>query len=84
LEKRQVLLGHLVDIGAELFVWSCTLAYAESKITDAALNSAEVEKLLRKVRYFGNLSRSRLTHHYAAMRGGLDKESYRVSRDLID
>ena len=84
LEKRQVLLGLLVDIGAELFVWSCTLAYAESKITDAALNSAEVEKLLRKVRYFGNLSRSRLTNHYAAMRGGLDKESYHVSRDLID
>jgi hypothetical protein len=84
LEKRQVLLGRLVDIGAELFVWSCTLAYAETKITDASLNSADVEKLLRLVRYFGNLCRSRITSHYAALRGGLDKESYRVSRDLIN
>ena len=84
LEKRQVLLGHLVDIGAELFVWSCTLAYAETKITDASVNSADVEKLLRKVHYFGDLSRKRLANHYAAMRGGLDKESYRVSRDLME
>jgi hypothetical protein len=39
LEKRQVLLGHLVDIGAELFVWSTTLAYAETKITDSSAKS---------------------------------------------
>jgi alkylation response protein AidB-like acyl-CoA dehydrogenase len=84
LEKRQVLLGHLVDIGAELFVWSCTLAYAETRITDASVNQADVEKLLRKVHYFGDLSRKRLANHYAAMRGGLDKESYRVSRDLVE
>jgi len=83
LEKRQVLLGHLVDIGAELFVWSCALAYAETKITDAALNSAGVEKLLRKVRYFGKLTQSRLRAHYAAMRGGLDKKAMQVSRDML-
>jgi hypothetical protein len=73
-----------VDIGAELFVWSCTLAYAETRITDASVNQADVEKLLRKVHYFGDLSRKRLANHYAAMRGGLDKESYRVSRDLVE
>ncbi len=83
LEKRQVLLGHLVDIGSELFVWSCTLAYAQSKITDTTLASPETDKLLRKVGYFGKLSRSRLRNHFNAMKGGLDKDSYRVSRDLI-
>jgi hypothetical protein len=84
LEKRQVLLGHLVDIGSELFVWSCAISFAETKITDASLTSAEVDKLTRMMRYFGNLTRSRVTSHYAAMKAGLDTESYRVSRDILD
>ncbi len=83
LEKRQVLLGHLVDIGAELFVWSCTLAYAETKITDSATPSTEVEKLLRLVSHFGKLSQHRIQHHYAAMKGGLEKDALRISRDLL-
>jgi alkylation response protein AidB-like acyl-CoA dehydrogenase len=84
LEKRQVLLGHLVDIGSELFVWSCALGFAETKITDASLNSADVDKLTRMMRYLGNLTRSRVTSHYAAMKAGLDTESYRVSLDILD
>lgn len=84
LEKRQVLLGHMVDIGSELFVWSCAISFAETKITDAAMTSAEVDKLMRMMRYFGNITRSRVTSHYAAMKAGLDKESYRMSRDILD
>jgi len=84
LEKRQVLLGHLVDIGSELFVWSCAISFAETKITDAAMTSSEVDELTRMMRYFGNLTRSRVTSHYAAMKAGLDTESYRVSRDILD
>lgn len=83
LEKRQVLLGNLVDVGAELFVWSCTLAYAEAKVTDAATPAAEVEKTLRLARYFGRLARSRVQARFHAMKGGLDKEGYKVSRDLF-
>lgn len=83
LEKRQVLLGHLVDIGAELFVWSCTLGYAELKITDSTMPQAEMDKLTRMVTYFGKLTRSRIASHYAAMKAGLDKDSYRVSKDLL-
>lgn len=84
LEKRQVLLGHLVDIGSELFVWSCALGFAETKITDASLTSTEVDKLTRMMRYFGHLTRSRIASHYAAMKSGLDMESYRVCRDILD
>jgi len=83
LEKRQVLLGHLVDIGSELFVWSCTLGFAELKITDSTMPQAEVDKLTRMIGYFGKLTRSRIASHYAAMKAGLDKDSYRVSKDLL-
>lgn len=83
LEKRQVLLGHLVDIGSELFVWCCALGFAGNRSTDAAMTSSEVDKLIRLMRYFGNLTRSRIASHYAAMKADLDKESYRVCQDAL-
>lgn len=83
LEKRQILLGHIVDIGSELFVWSSTLAYAQSKITDASMNNAAVDKIVRKVAYFGALTRQRLASHFAALHNGLDTAGYRLTRDII-
>lgn len=84
LERRQVLLGHLVDIGAELFVWATTLSYAETKITDSSVNSTEIDKLVRKVRYFGKLTRNRLGSHYKALNETLEKEARQISKDLLD
>jgi hypothetical protein len=83
LEKRQTLLGHLVDIGSDLFVWACAISYAESKITDASLSSSDVDKMLRKVLYFGDLTRARLRSHFAQLNNGLDRKAFRVSRDLV-
>jgi alkylation response protein AidB-like acyl-CoA dehydrogenase len=83
LEKRQVLLAHLVDIGAELFVWFCALGYAESKIVDSSMISTDVDRLTRMMSYFGKLARNRIASHYAAMKAGLDMESYRVSKDVL-
>ncbi|MES2736450.1 MAG: acyl-CoA dehydrogenase family protein [Verrucomicrobiota bacterium] len=83
LERRQILLGRIVDIGAELFVWSTTLAYAGSLMKGTAANSAETEKLLRKVRYFGRLTRTRLGSHYKALKETLESEARQVSRDLM-
>jgi alkylation response protein AidB-like acyl-CoA dehydrogenase len=83
LERRQILLGRIVDIGAELFVWSTTLAYAGSLMKGTAANSAETEKLLRKVSYFGRLTCTRLGSHYKALRETLEPEARQVSRDLM-
>lgn len=83
LERRQVLLGRLVDIGAELFVWSATLAHAESLVTDSSLTGDDVDRLLRKVRYFGKLTRQRIRDHHSAMRSGLEKDAVKLARDII-
>lgn len=83
LERRQILLGSLVDIGAELFVWSTTLAYAETRITDACVNSSDIDKLVRKVRYFGKLTRQRLRRHYQTLDETLEKEAGEISRDMM-
>jgi hypothetical protein len=83
LEHCQMRLGRLVEISAELFVWSATLARAESRFTDASLSSTELERMLRKVRYFGKLTHQRLRHHYSELGSGLEKEAIGLGRELL-
>lgn len=82
LEKRQVLLGHFVDIGAELFVWSCALAYVEGKVTNALTPRAEIDRLVRLVGFFGKMSRERIAASFAKVSAGTDQESWSVAQEL--
>ncbi|MFO1440042.1 MAG: acyl-CoA dehydrogenase family protein [Verrucomicrobiaceae bacterium] len=82
LEKRQVLLGHFVDVGAELFVWSCAIAHAESKVTDSAVTEVEIAKLVRLVRFFGKITRERIAASFAKIRSGIDTESWKVAQEV--
>jgi hypothetical protein len=82
LEKRQVLLGHFVDVGAELFVWSCALAHAEAKFTDSSLPEAEIGKLVRLVKFFGKVTRERVAAGFSKLRSGLDLESWKVAQEV--
>jgi hypothetical protein len=45
--------------------------------------STDVDRLTRMMSYFGKLARNRIASHYAAMKAGLDMESYRVSKDVL-
>ncbi len=82
LEKRQILLGHFVDVGAELFVWSCTLAHAQSKFTDSSMEEADIGKLVRLVRFFGQMTRERVAASFAKLRAGIDTESWKVAQEI--
>ena len=82
LEKRQMLLGHFVDVGAELFVWSCALAHAQSKFTDSSMDEADIGKLVRLVRFFGQMTRERVAASFAKLRAGIDTESWKVAQEI--
>jgi len=82
LEKRQVVLGHFVDVGAELFVWSCTLAHAQAKITDAAMSEEDIGKLVRLVGFFGKVCRERIANSFRHLRENLDGESWQVAQEI--
>jgi alkylation response protein AidB-like acyl-CoA dehydrogenase len=82
LEKRQVLLGHFVDAGAELFVWSCALAHAEARITESSMPEAEIGKLVRLMKFFGKMTRERIATSFAKLRAGLDLESWKVAQEV--
>lgn len=70
LEKRQVLLGKLVDIGAELFAWSCAIGHAGQLVVDAGTPTAEVDRVLRLCEHFGKLQRTRIRALFASLYAG--------------
>jgi len=84
LEKLQVLLGRFVDIGAELFVWSCAVAHTGSKLVDLGTQSAEGAQLLKLVRYFGKITRGRIAELFRGVRSNADREGYAVAKALIE
>jgi alkylation response protein AidB-like acyl-CoA dehydrogenase len=82
LEKRQVLLGHFVDVGADLFVWGCVLAHAQSRANDSSMHEAEIDKLVRLVRFFGRMTRERIATSFRHLKENLDAESWRVAQEV--
>lgn len=82
LEKRQVVLGHFVDVGAELFVWSCTLAHAQGRITDSTMSEDDIGKLVRLVIFFGKVCRERIANSFRHLRENNDAESWKVAQEI--
>lgn len=83
LERRQVLLGKHVDIGAELFVWSCTLARTAAEVTESTHNAAEIDRLLRLTHHFGKLARHRIAQTFHHLRLGThDRASLAIAKEL--
>jgi len=82
LEKRQVLLGHFVDVGAELFVWGCALAHAEARVTDSSMRQFEIDRVVRLVRFFGKVTRERITTSFRRLKENIDAESWKVAQEL--
>ncbi|HEY1052812.1 MAG TPA: acyl-CoA dehydrogenase family protein [Prosthecobacter sp.] len=82
LEKRQILLGHFVDVGTELFVWSCALANAGSRLTDSGMSDEKLAKTIRLVKFFGKVTRERIAASFAKLRAQIDGESWNVAQEL--
>ncbi len=83
LERRQVLLGKYVDIGAELFVWSCTLARTAAEVVEAEHNAADVDRRLRLTHHFGKLARQRIEQTFHHLRLGThDRASIAIANEL--
>ena len=78
LEKRQVLLGRIVDIGMDLFAISATLSRATMLQHDAAAgNAVELADL------FCRTARRRIQSNFAHLESPEDRTNYRVAQDLL-
>ena len=81
LDKKQVLLGRLIDIGAELFAMTVSISRATHLIESGKAEDADELKLL--VRYFCKQSRMKVAKLFRELRSNADKEGYKVARKLI-
>lgn len=64
LEREEVLLGHFVDIGGDLFAMAATLAYAEHRLTVQPEDQSPQEL----ADLFCQQARTRITERFAAVR----------------
>jgi hypothetical protein len=82
LEREQLVLGRLVDIGAELFVLACAVAFAQSKVEDSTSTNAEVDRVTALVAYLGKLARMKCDELFRHLFSPSDREGYAVAKGL--
>ena len=78
LERRQILLGHLVEIGTELFAMAATCSYARHLAADPAKESA-----LALADHFCAEARTRIDEHFRALDRDSDRTARSVGKDVL-
>jgi hypothetical protein len=83
LERRQLLLGRLVDVGAELFALSATALHADALLR--VDGSAESRRHLEQVvRCNHALAKERIETAFASLRRNPDRESRALAHTLLE
>ena len=80
LEKRQLLLGRFVDIGAELFAMSATLARAQAMVERS---DPEASSALDLADYFCQCSRFRIAEWFRSLTRNVDGPGYRLAGKML-
>jgi len=83
LEREQLILGRLVDIGAELFAWSCAISRAASIVENSGTSQAEITHALRTVQYLGELSREKIRDRFRKLFSKADHHGYALTKELL-
>ena len=81
LEKKQVLLGRYIEIGAELFAMTASISYASSLIESG---KGDRDDLVETVRYFCKRSRGVVGNLFRDLRTNADSEGYRLAKKMIE
>ncbi len=80
LEKKQVLLGRFVEIGAELFALTAAIAYAGQLV---AAGKGERSDLVATVHCFGRQSMMKVDRLFRELRRNADSEGGRLAKQMI-
>jgi len=80
LEREQMLLGRMVEIGTELFAIAATCSYAQHKVA----TNAHGQDALNIADFFCREARRRISHLFKDTGRNNDRRGYRVARDVLD
>lgn len=79
LEKRQNILGHLVDIGTNLFAMTAVCSYAVAQQKKNSDSSS-----IELAEYFCLLARRRIAQHFRALTHNDDKAANELAKSVLD
>lgn len=80
LERKQMLLGRLMEIGTDLFAMSATCSYALSLKGKENIGNSSIEL----ADHFCQLARRRIEAHFAALSQNDDKSANRIAKNTLD
>ena len=80
LEREQILLGRMVEIGTELFAIAATCSYAQHKVA----TNMHGEDALNIADFFCREARRRISHLFKDAGRNNDHCGYRLARDVLD
>lgn len=83
LEREQLVLGRLVDIGAELFAWSCAISRAESIIENSSRSQQEINETLLLIKHLGSLSREKIHLRFQQLFRKADHQGYQLTKQIL-
>jgi alkylation response protein AidB-like acyl-CoA dehydrogenase len=83
LERQQLTLGRIVDIGTELFAITATASYADALVkgADKLYPRPEVEQL---VQCFVANARGRIAESFSALAHNHDERNYRLAQSILE
>lgn len=79
LERRQVLLGRIADIGADLFALTATCVYAQKRINDGEPSG----KVIELVDDFAAQARCRIEANFRGVTRNADEHGYELAQHVI-
>lgn len=80
LEKRQMILGRLMDIGTDLFAMAATCSYAHYKITE---NKSDKKSLEELANHFCTLAKNRIEKNFYSLENNHDRESNKIGENVL-
>lgn len=81
LEKKQVLLGRYVEVGAELFAMTASMGMAHQLIESGR---GDRDDLTGTVGYFNRISRGKVNDLFRAIASNADVEGYRIAKRMLE
>jgi alkylation response protein AidB-like acyl-CoA dehydrogenase len=83
LERRQLTLGRIVDIGTDLFAITATVLRADAMLKRGAAEYGRAE-LLHLVRFAVADARERIARGFAGLKHNHDDQGYRLATEILD
>ena len=84
LDKQQLFLGRIVDVGAELFAMSASIGETSVLLSKADANKNEKAKALELTQYLCDRGAQRIRILFNSLHRSPDKKGYQLAQHLLD